>query len=218
MRLLIAGIIIFLHIVLLLSDLAEAVPRNSRSVHFSILCSHTADTTVLKREFRKIPFLLSGLQSHTDTELNWMYICQPTENLSYFTMMICHVSADARKQLRSLPSKELQRCRLQDTTETIPLFSEVLSLVDGQVPLLIELKIPKSSLSICEKTWEALKNYNGPYMVQSFQHTWHLVVPPPCATCPERSAFFQSDCRQSSGTMDTDFYCKTSARQCTRTS
>lgn len=67
-----------------------------------------------------------------------------------------------------LPSKELQRCRLQDTTETIPLFSEVLSLVDGQVPLLIELKIPKSSLSICEKTWEALKNYNGPYMVQSF--------------------------------------------------
>ena len=54
-----------------------------------------------------------------------------------------------------LPSKELQRCRLQDTTETIPLFSEVLSLVDGQVPLLIELKIPKSSLSICEKTWEA---------------------------------------------------------------
>jgi len=116
-----------------------------------------------------------------------------------------------------LPSKELQRCRLQDTTETIPLFSEVLSLVDGQVPLLIELKIPKSSLSICEKTWEALKNYNGPYMVQSF-NTWHLVVPPPCATCPERSAFFQSDCRQSSGTMDTDFYCKTSARQCTRTS
>lgn len=67
-----------------------------------------------------------------------------------------------------LPSKELQRCRLQDTTETIPLFSEVLSLVDGQVPLLIELKIPKSSLGICEKTWEALKNYNGPYMVQSF--------------------------------------------------
>lgn len=32
----------------------------------------------------------------------------------------------------------------------------------------IELKIPKSSLGICEKTWEILKNYNGPYMVQSF--------------------------------------------------
>ena len=60
---------------------------------------------VLKKEFRKIPFLLSGLPSHTDTELNWMYICQPTENLSYFTMMICHVSADARKQLRYFRQK-----------------------------------------------------------------------------------------------------------------
>ena len=42
-------------------------------------------------------------------------------------------------------------------------------LITGiNLPLLIELKIPKSSLGICEKTWEILKNYNGPYMVQSF--------------------------------------------------
>lgn len=70
--------------------------------------------------------------------------------------------------IESLPLKELQSCRLQNTNETIPLFTDVLSLVGGQVPLLIELKIPKSSLGICEKTWEILKNYNGPYMVQSF--------------------------------------------------
>ena len=55
--------------------------------------------------FSETTFLLSGLPSHTDTELNWMYICQPTENLSYFTMMICHVSADARKQLRYFRQK-----------------------------------------------------------------------------------------------------------------
>ena len=58
--------------------------------------------------------------------------------------------------IESLPLKELQSCRLQNTNETIPLFTDVLSLVGGQVPLLIELKIPKSSLGICEKTWEIL--------------------------------------------------------------
>ena len=50
--------------------------------------------------------------------------------------------------IESLPLKELQSCRLQNTNETIPLFTDVLSLVGGQVPLLIELKIPKSSLGI----------------------------------------------------------------------
>ena len=79
--------------------------------------------------------------------------------------------------IESLPLKELQSCRLQNTNETIPLFTDVLSLVGGQVPLLIELKIPKSSLGICEKTWEILKNYNGPYMVQSFNTLDHLPEP-----------------------------------------
>lgn len=113
--------------------------------------------------------------------------------------------------IESLPLKELQSCRLQNTNETIPLFTDVLSLVGGQVPLLIELKIPKSSLGICEKTWEILKNYNGPYMVQSFNTLGIWLVPPSCTPCLKRSAFFQPDCRPSSGAMDPDLCCKASA-------
>ncbi len=65
---------------------------------------------------------------------------------------------------------ELQSCRLLGTDEPIPLLRDVLSLVDGQVPLLVELKIPTHSLSICRKTYELLKEYHGDYLVQSF-HT-----------------------------------------------
>lgn len=70
--------------------------------------------------------------------------------------------------IESLSLKELQTCHLSNTKEKIPLLTDVLSLVNGQVPLLIELKIPKSSLGICEKTWNILSKYQGPYMVQSF--------------------------------------------------
>lgn len=39
-----------------------------------------------------------------------------------------------------LTYKELQQYRLQNTEERVPLFSDVLALVDGRTPLIIELK------------------------------------------------------------------------------
>lgn len=77
---------------------------------------------------------------------------------------ICHCSG----VIETMTLAQLKKCRLSGTTETIPLFEDVLNLVDGKVPLLIELKIPKHSLKICEKTYELLKNYHGDYLVQSF--------------------------------------------------
>ncbi len=70
--------------------------------------------------------------------------------------------------IEDLTYEELKSCHLLDTTETIPLFTDVLTLVRGRVPLLIELKIPGSSTQICEETFRALKEYQGPYLIQSF--------------------------------------------------
>lgn len=86
--------------------------------------------------------------------------------------------------IEELTYNELAQYRLLGTNERIPLFKEVLSVVDSQVPLLIELKIPDSSLQICEKTYSLLKDYPGFYMVQSFntmgiywfrQHAPHIL-------------------------------------------
>lgn len=71
-------------------------------------------------------------------------------------------------KVESMTAKELTRCHLLGTRETIPLFRDVLNLVQGRVPLLIELKIPTDSMEICEETYRQLKDYTGPYMIQSF--------------------------------------------------
>lgn len=70
--------------------------------------------------------------------------------------------------IEELSCEELRKYYLLDTSERIPLFKDVLSVVNGNVPLLIELKIPTRSLKICEKAYSLLKDYPGCYMVQSF--------------------------------------------------
>lgn len=54
--------------------------------------------------------------------------------------------------IEDMTFEELKTCRLSGTSEIIPSFHDVLSLVNGKVPLLIELKIPDSSEQICRET------------------------------------------------------------------
>ena len=56
---------------------------------------------------------------------------------------------------------------LLNTAEKIPTFDEVLSLVDGKVPLLIELK-DQPDKNYVDKVIERLKKYNGEFAIQSF--------------------------------------------------
>jgi len=64
--------------------------------------------------------------------------------------------------------EELQACRLAGTEHGIPLFSEMLSLVNGRVPLVIELKNTKRNATLCEKAAAMLDAYTGPYCIESF--------------------------------------------------
>ena len=83
--------------------------------------------------------------------------------------------------VESMTLEQLKNCRLLGTSEGIPLFSDVLALVNGKVPLLIELKIPGRSLKVCQKTYELLKAYSGDYLIQSFNtlgiHWFRLHAP-----------------------------------------
>ncbi len=67
--------------------------------------------------------------------------------------------------------KELQRFHLQDSEEKIPTFAEVLNLVDGRVPLIVELKAETLDFSLCEKVDALLREYGkkGIYCIESFQ-------------------------------------------------
>ncbi len=63
---------------------------------------------------------------------------------------------------------ELKEMCLLGTEDTVPLFSDVLALVDGKIPLLIELKEDAGKYGVTEKTLEILKGYNGKYIIESF--------------------------------------------------
>ena len=63
---------------------------------------------------------------------------------------------------------ELSKISLCGTTQTIPLFSEVLKTVRGRGPLIVELKNGKRNEELCEKTYELLRSYSGEYCIESF--------------------------------------------------
>lgn len=61
----------------------------------------------------------------------------------------------------------IKSLRLNKTQQYIPTFEEVLQLVNGKVPLLIELK-DQPSKDYIQKVLERLKEYNGEFAIQSF--------------------------------------------------
>ncbi len=64
--------------------------------------------------------------------------------------------------------EELQSFHLLGSSERIPKFEDFLKLVDGKVPLIIELKIELKDLSVCPAVDKLLGNYKGVYCIESF--------------------------------------------------
>lgn len=63
---------------------------------------------------------------------------------------------------------DLQRLSLLQSGERIPTLKEVLHLIDGRVPLLVELKGETLDTSLSDAAMPILENYRGLYAVQSF--------------------------------------------------
>lgn len=63
---------------------------------------------------------------------------------------------------------QLRQLRLNGTDETIPTFDEVLDVVGGRVPLIVEIKADKRLNELCAHTWQRLQAYDGPFCVESF--------------------------------------------------
>lgn len=71
-------------------------------------------------------------------------------------------------QVSSLTFEELSTYKLYHSSESIPSLKEALELIDGQVPLMIELKVGLSYKETCQKVANVLKSYKGPYCIISF--------------------------------------------------
>ena len=64
--------------------------------------------------------------------------------------------------------EELQKMKLASSNETIPTLEQVLKVVDGKVPLIIEYKMDRVDTKVCELGNAILEKYNGVYCMESF--------------------------------------------------
>lgn len=71
--------------------------------------------------------------------------------------------------LSELNSRELKDARLAGTEYTVPLFADVLRLIDGKIPIIIEVKPYGGNIAaLCERLCAELEGYGGVYCVESF--------------------------------------------------
>ena len=63
---------------------------------------------------------------------------------------------------------ELKAISLKGTDQTVPTFAEVLALVNGRVPILVELKGEDLNAALCPKAAALLRKYKGDYCIESF--------------------------------------------------
>lgn len=64
--------------------------------------------------------------------------------------------------------EELQQLSLCGSDQKIPRFEDVLKLVDGRVPLIVELKIEAADTCVCPAADKLLSEYKGMYCIESF--------------------------------------------------
>ena len=135
------------------------------------------------REFMKARFAHRGLHNGTRAENSLSAFAAAVE-AGYGIELDVRLSADgvlvvfhddtldrmteATGRVDSKTLAELGKLHLGGTGEGIPTFEEVLRLVDGRVPLVVEIKEDPFKYAVTEKAAEVLSQYRGSYVIESF--------------------------------------------------
>lgn len=64
--------------------------------------------------------------------------------------------------------EQLQKLQLCKSKERIPRFEEVLNIIEGKVPLIVEFKGESTDVSLCPVADKLLRKYKGVYCMESF--------------------------------------------------
>lgn len=71
--------------------------------------------------------------------------------------------------VEDLTENDLSSYYLEGTLETIPEFGQVLQLIGGKVPIIVELKVQRDNYAeLCKRVCSLLDSYNGPFCMESF--------------------------------------------------
>ncbi len=74
-----------------------------------------------------------------------------------------------KAKVSELTLDQLEPVRIGGTDQKIPLFEQVLELIDGRVPLIIELKVCGNDYAeLAQEVCRVLEGYKGEYVIESF--------------------------------------------------
>jgi glycerophosphoryl diester phosphodiesterase len=134
--------------------------------------------------FQKVRYAHRGFHSKPTIPENSLFAFSEAVKRGYGIELDVHLMADGKlavihdaslkrtagtdRIIEEMTEKELADYTLEESDERIPTFSEVLSLVDGKVPLVIELKSEKNTEALCKALINELKDYKGKYCIESF--------------------------------------------------
>ena len=71
-------------------------------------------------------------------------------------------------KVRDYTYEQLQGFLLCNSREKIPKFESFLKMVNGRVPLIVEIKIHENPNTVCKEVDKILKEYHGVYCIESF--------------------------------------------------
>lgn len=142
---------------------------------------HKADPT----PFQKALYAHRGLHNNqTDAPENSMKAFQKAVKSGYGIEMDIQLSKDnvpvvfhdftlervcgVKGKVSDYTYEQLQQFLLCHSRERIPRLTDVLKLVDGKVPLIIEFKIERFDLALCKVADQILREYKGLYCMESF--------------------------------------------------
>lgn len=72
------------------------------------------------------------------------------------------------KRISNMSAAQIRSVYLKGGRERIPMLSEVLDIIEGRVPLLIEIKSAKNQFELCKRLALLLDTYPGAFAIQSF--------------------------------------------------
>lgn len=79
-------------------------------------------------------------------------------------MRVCGIEGN----VRDYNYADLMQYPLFDSAQHIPRFEDVLEMVDGRTPLIVEIKIHEDADEVCTRADALLRAYQGPYCIESF--------------------------------------------------
>lgn len=143
---------------------------------------------IIPRKRRELPGLLGKDYAHRglwnkERPENSLAAFQAAVDKGYGMELDVHLTADGHlvvhhddnlkrmtgvdRVIGSSTLEEVRQCKLPNG-EPVPTFDEMLALVDGKEPLIVELKVEGNSAALAEAVYQRMKRYNGPWCMESF--------------------------------------------------